>query len=96
VGNTLIETAMQQEVEPGRLARVASIDLLLSLCLMPAGQVLAGPISNAVGTGATLILAGTVMSVPSLLVLVLVPEVRSVRRREATPASERGPALPAL
>ena len=42
VGNTLFETAMQQEVAPGRLARVASIDLLLSLCLMPAGQLLAG------------------------------------------------------
>jgi MFS family permease len=92
VGNTLIETAMQQEVEPGRLARVASIDLLLSLCLMPAGQVLAGPISNAIGVDATLILAGTLMCVPNFLVLVLVPEVRSVRRREAEPE----PAEPAL
>ncbi|HKD95341.1 MAG TPA: MFS transporter, partial [Gaiellaceae bacterium] len=63
VGNTLIETAMQQEVAPGRLARVASIDMLLSLCLMPAGQVLAGPISNAIGVDATLILAGTLMCV---------------------------------
>ena len=82
VGNTLFETAMQQEVEPGRLARVASIDLLLSLCLMPAGQLLAGLISNAVGVDATLVLAGTLMCVPNFLVLVLVPEVRSVQRRE--------------
>lgn len=96
VGNTLIETAMQQEVAPGRLARVASIDLLLSLCLMPAGQVLAGPISKAVGMDATLILAGTLMCVPNFLVLVLVPEVRSVRRREGEPESERTPALSAL
>jgi MFS family permease len=85
VGNTLFETAMQQEVEPSRLARVASIDLLLSLCLMPAGQVLAGPISNAVGMDVTLILAGTLMCVPNFLVLVFVPEVRSVRRRDAEP-----------
>ena len=49
VGNTLFETAMQQEVEPRRLARVASIDLFLTLCLMPAGQALAGPISGAIG-----------------------------------------------
>ncbi len=82
VGNTLFETAMQQEVEPRRLARVASIDLMLSLCLMPAGQLLAGTISNAVGVDATLVLAGTLMCVPNFLVLVLVPEVRSVERRE--------------
>jgi hypothetical protein len=76
---------MQQEVEPGRLARVASIDLMLSLCLMPAGQVLAGPISGAIGVDATLVLAGTLMCVPNFLVLVFVPEVRSVRRRDAEP-----------
>ncbi len=87
VGNTLLETAMQQEVAPGRLARVASIDLLLSLCLMPAGQALAGPIKQAIGTDATLVLAGTLMCLPNFLVLMLVPEVRSVRRREeAEPA----------
>ena len=94
VGNTLFETAMQQEVEPRRLARVASIDLLLSLCLMPAGQLIAGPISDGIGVDATLILAGTLMCVPNFLVLVVVPEVRSVRRREAEP--EREPALSPL
>jgi Major Facilitator Superfamily len=46
VGNTLWETAMQQEVQPERLARVGSIDWLLSLCLMPAGQALAGPLTT--------------------------------------------------
>jgi hypothetical protein len=34
---------------------------------------------------ATLILAGTLMCVPNFLVLMLVPEVRSVRRREPEP-----------
>jgi MFS family permease len=95
VGNTLFETAMQQEVEPGRLARVASIDLLLSFCLMPAGQLLAGAISGAVGVDATLVLAGTLMCVPNFLVLMLVPEVRSVERREE-PEREGEPALSAL
>ena len=94
VGNTLFETAMQQEVEPRRLARVASIDLFLTLCLMPAGQALAGPISDALGRDATLILAGTLMCIPNFLVLVGVPEVRSVRRRDARPDPE--PALSAL
>jgi MFS family permease len=95
VGNTLFETAMQQEVAPGRLARVASIDLLLSLCLMPAGQLLAGPISGAVGDRATLVLAGTLMCMPNLLVLVFVPGVRTVERREA-PEPEQEPVLSAL
>jgi MFS family permease len=94
VGNTLFETAMQHEVEPGRLARVASIDLMLSLCLMPVGQLLAGPISSAIGVDATLILAGTLMCVPNFLVLVLVPEVRSVERNDTEPEQE--PALSAL
>ena len=96
VGNTLFDTAMQQEVEPGRLARVASIDLLLSLCLMPAGQVLAGAISGAIGVEATLVLAGTLMCVPNFLVLVFVPEVRSVRRRVSEPEPEPEPALSAF
>lgn len=95
VGNTLLETAMQQEVAPSRLARVASIDLLLSFCLMPAGQALAGPISGSIGVEATLVLAGTLMCVPNFLVLVLVPEVRRVRRHDGA-APEPAPALSAL
>ena len=82
VGNVLWETAMQQEVRPDRLARVASIDILLSLSLMPLGSLLAGPLAGALGIRATLVLAGVLMSVPNLAVLVFVREVRSVRRRD--------------
>lgn len=82
IGNTFWETAMQQEVRPDRLARVVSIDWLLSLCLMPAGQALAGPLTVALGVRPTLVLAGTLMCVPNLLVLAFVREVRSVRRRD--------------
>jgi hypothetical protein len=57
--------------------------------------VLAGPVSNAIGTDATLILAGTLMCVPNFLVLLFVPEVRSVRRREAV-EPEPEPALSAF
>ena len=78
VGNTLWETAMQQEVEPNRLARVASIDVLLSFCLLPVGQVLSGPLSNAIGVHSTLILAGLLMCVPNLAVVVFVRDVRAV------------------
>jgi MFS family permease len=81
-GNTLWETAMQQEVRPDRLARVGSIDWLLSLCLMPVGQALAGPLVGPLGVRGTLILAAALMSVPNLCVLAFVREVRQLRRRE--------------
>ena len=87
IGNALWETAMQQEVRPDRLARVASIDQLLSVALMPIGQALAGALAAGLGVPATLLLAGTLMCVPNLIVLTFVDEVRSVRRRdEPSPA----------
>jgi MFS family permease len=86
IGNTLWETSLQREVRPERLARVGSIDWMLSLCLMPAGQALAGPISGSLGVRATLVLAGALMCVPNLLVVALVREVREVRRPQPEPA----------
>ena len=83
IGNTFWETALQHEVRPDRLARVGSIDGMLSLCLMPAGQALAGPISTAIGVRGTLVLAGALMCVPNLLVVAFVREVRQVRRPDA-------------
>ena len=80
VGNTLWETAMQQEVRPDRLARVGSIDWLLSLCLAPAGQALAGPLTNPLGVRGTLLLAVGLMTIPNLCVLAFVREVRTLRR----------------
>jgi MFS family permease len=83
VGNTLWETALQQEVRPDRLARVGSIDWLLSLCLMPAGQTLAGPLADGLGVRPTLVLAVALMTVPNLCVLAFVREVRRLRRQPA-------------
>jgi MFS family permease len=91
IGNALWETAMQQEVRPDRLARVASIDMLLSVGLMPIGQALAGALAAGVGLRETLLLAGMLMCVPNLFVVAFVREVRAVRRRD-----EPEPALSAL
>lgn len=90
IGNTLWETAMQQEVRRDRLARVGSIDWLLSLCLMPAGQGLAGPLAGGLGVRGALLLAGALMTVPNLFVVAFVREVRSVRLREAPEAAPAG------
>jgi MFS family permease len=87
IGNALWETAMQQEVRPDRLARVASIDALLSIGLMPVGQTLAGAIAAGIGVPATLLLAGTLMCVPNLIVVGFVREVRTVLRREEPEAA---------
>jgi MFS family permease len=87
-GNTLWETALQQEVRADRLARVGSIDWLLSLCLMPVGQALAGPLSGALGVRGTLLLAAGLMCVPNLCVLAFVREVRHLRRRELADTAE--------
>lgn len=93
IGNALWETAMQQEVEPSRLARVTAIDQVLSICLMPTGQALAGAIWAGLGIRTALILAGLLMSVPNLAVLAFVREMRAVRRRDEP---EPAPALSAL
>ena len=49
---------------------------------MPAGQALAGPLAAALGIRPTLVLAGTLMCVPNLLVLAFVREVRRLARPE--------------
>ena len=79
IGNVLWETAMQREVRPERLARVASFDVLLSLGLLPIGYVIAGPLSVALGLRAALTLAASCMCVPNLAVVLFVPDVRAVR-----------------
>jgi len=83
LGNTLWETSMQREVRPDRLARVGSIDWMLSLCLMPAGQALAGPLTGQLGVRGTLLLAAALMCLPNLAVVAFVRDVREVRAPEA-------------
>jgi hypothetical protein len=93
IGNVLWETAMQREVRPERLARVASFDVFLSLGLLPVGYAIAGPLSVALGARTALFLAGLLMCVPNLAVVAFVREVREVRgatptRRQAAAQAE--------
>jgi MFS family permease len=89
IGNVLWETAMQQEVRPERLARVASFDVFLSLGLLPVGYAIAGPLEMALGVQTALVLAGLLMCVPNLAVVTFVRDVRTVR---GATASVRSPA----
>jgi MFS family permease len=76
----LWDTTMQQEIPQDRLSRVYSYDALGSFALIPLGLAAAGPIAEAVGTRATLF-AGGVISLTATLAVLLVSEVRNLRRR---------------
>ena len=76
----LWDTSMQQEIPQDRLSRVYSYDALGSAALIPLGLAIAGPAAEAFGTKATLFAAGTI-SLTATLAVLLVPEVRTLRRR---------------
>jgi MFS family permease len=61
------------------LARATSFDWLLSTIAMPLGFAVSGPLADHIGVQPTLVAAAAIMAVP-LLLIVLVPGVRSVRR----------------
>jgi MFS family permease len=76
----LWDTTMQQEIPQDRLSRVYSYDALGSFALIPLGLAVAGPVAEVVGTRATLFAAGLI-SLTATLAVLLVSEVRSLRRR---------------
>ena len=86
----LWDTTMQQEIPQDRLSRVYSYDALGSFALIPLGLAIAGPLAEAVGTRTTLLAAG-LLSLGATLAVLVVPEVRELRRRE--PVELREPVL---
>jgi MFS family permease len=82
------EVSMQEHIPADRLARVYSYDALGSFLAMPAGQVVAGPLANAVGVRAALVLGAGALT---LAVGVMLAS-RSVRTLTHSPAVEAPPA----
>ena len=76
VFEVLWQTTMQHRVPAELLARVSSYDLLGSFIAIPVGQLLAAPVSAALGVRPALILAGAVGGAV-LLACLLVREVRA-------------------
>ena len=74
------ELSLQQHVPRDRLSRVSSYDALGSFVAIPVGQVLAGPLSAAIGVDATIWVAVALYTVPVAACLL----VRDVRRLERT------------
>jgi predicted MFS family arabinose efflux permease len=82
-------TALQEQIPPNLLSRVAAYDALGSFALTPIGTALAGPIALTLGTTATLAGAATLIIVSAAAVL-SVTEVRVLTRRtSAAPAPTR-------
>jgi uncharacterized membrane protein YgdD (TMEM256/DUF423 family) len=88
----LWDTTMQQEIPQDRLSRVYSYDALGSFALIPVGLAVAGPVAEAVGTKTALFAAGT-LSLSATLAVLVVHEVRTLRRR--VPVGLPEPALEA-
>src|SRR6266545_56461 len=85
--NTLFETTVQQHVPAAALSRVSSIDWMLSLGLYPIGLALAGWVAEVIGVGATLAVAAAWALLSTPLVLA-VPSVRNLRRRDGPPEAD--------
>ena len=87
-GFTLITAAsvwsstMQMVIPEKVRARVDSYDWFVSMVIMPVGYVVAGPLSATIGVTSTLVAAAALGAIPCALV-VLTPQVRSVRRTAA-------------
>jgi MFS family permease len=82
-GNAIWETVMQSRIPTERLGRVSAYDWMISLVFMPLGNVLAGPLADAVGVHATLVGAAALIVAADFGAMLLVPEVRGLRRVEA-------------
>jgi MFS family permease len=82
-------TATQREVEPDKLARVSSLDFMLSYGLAPVGLTLIAPAIDAFGTRAVLATCAlTCFLAPAAAALV--PSARRFSRRPAPAASRQG------
>lgn len=83
------ETALQQHVPQEKLSRVASYDVLGSLLAMPIGQLVAGPLADAFGVTDVIVGGGLLMAAVILLAL-LDPSVRGLRRIDDAPEAKVG------
>ena len=84
-------TTMQQEIPHDLMSRLSSFDAFGSFALAPVGVAVAGPLATSFGTSPVLVAGGLVIVGVTLAVL-LVPEVRQMRRRAPTVSPADGAA----
>ncbi|MDR2988156.1 MAG: MFS transporter, partial [Nocardiopsaceae bacterium] len=81
-------TTMQQEIPHDLMSRLSSFDAMGSFALAPVGVAVAGPLASAFGTTSVLVVGGLVIVGLTLAVILLVPEVRQLRRRSSVSSVE--------
>ncbi len=82
--NTYWETMQQQHVPAEYLSRVDSLGWTIALVAFPIGMVVAGPVSSAIGTEATLIGSG-LLAAAGLVGTLSVRDFRELRRLDEQP-----------
>jgi MFS family permease len=87
LSNTLWETVLQQRVPQAALSRVSSYDWVVSLAFQPIAFAIVGPMTELIGETETLLLFAA-LGLANLVVL-LVPDVRNMRRLDV----EDGPVI---
>lgn len=93
IGNAFWDTMLQQHIPADAISRVSSLDWAISLVFMPLGYLLAGPLADAVGvTAALLIAAGAGLA--ANIGLLLVPDIRRLERVDDALDERREPASP--
>jgi MFS family permease len=88
-GSVIYETALQRQIAPEKLSRVASFDWLVSMSVLPIGYAIAGPVADAIGIS-TYLWIGAIWVVVSAIGVALVPSVRELRTElppETAPAT---------
>ncbi|GAA3516396.1 MFS transporter [Aeromicrobium panaciterrae] len=85
------DLSIQEQVEPDKLARVYSFDMIGSYIARPVGLVMTGPIAALAGNRAWLTVVGAVI-VGSVLVALTSKDVRALERKQADPEPVRQPA----
>jgi MFS family permease len=84
------DTTLQTHLPPGVISRVSSYDQLGSFVLGPLGLALVGPLAQAVGVRTTILGAGTLLLVATVLAN-LDPAVRRLPREPAPPRADPQP-----
>ena len=93
--NVIWGTLLQRRVPPEMLGRVSSLDVFVSLALMPVSMALAGPVSEAIGRTNVFLIAGLVPPVLAVLTIVLGRLGRDELENPLDPAPAVGDTVPA-
>ena len=77
-GTVIWDTALQQTIEPRKLARVSAYNWMGALVCLPAGYAIAGPVASVIGMSTSLWI-GAIWVVVTTLVVISVRDVREFR-----------------